>query len=234
MVSVCLPSDALLQHLSSYLGFSYLGCGISLQGCSRKVQPLLFTLEEGYLLTAACPDLECGIAPLGPLAPVQPQSLDVGLLLPAPVPGLGHGTAPPHRRPWPRRWGLSPMLCTPLQLPMLCAPSYVRWKDYDSTSSPMEDNQGFIWNLEKEMATHSNVLSWRIPWREEPVGVQSMQSQRVGYYWVTNTLSLKMHCFSHFIQFQPRSASLFRCPSHTHTHTHTHTRTHLKQAFVCN
>ena len=43
MVSVCLPSDALLQHLSSYLGFSYLGCGISLQGCLRKVQPLLFT-----------------------------------------------------------------------------------------------------------------------------------------------------------------------------------------------
>ena len=30
MVSVCLPSDALLQHLPSYLGFSYLGCGISL------------------------------------------------------------------------------------------------------------------------------------------------------------------------------------------------------------
>ena len=34
MVSVCLPSDALLQHLSSYLGFSYLGRGISLHGCS--------------------------------------------------------------------------------------------------------------------------------------------------------------------------------------------------------
>ena len=94
MVSVCLPSDALLQHLSSYLGFSYLGCGISLQGCSRKVQPLLFTLEEGYLLTAACPDLECGIAPLGPLAPAQPQSLDVGLLLPATAHGLRRVVAP--------------------------------------------------------------------------------------------------------------------------------------------
>ena len=53
MVSVCLPSDALLQHLPSYLGFSYLGCGISLHGCSSKVQPLLFTLDEGYLLTSA-------------------------------------------------------------------------------------------------------------------------------------------------------------------------------------
>ena len=36
MVSVCLPSDALWQHLPSYLGFSYLGHGVSLHGCSSK------------------------------------------------------------------------------------------------------------------------------------------------------------------------------------------------------
>ena len=36
MVSVCLPSDALLPHLPSYLGFSYLGHGVSLHGCSSK------------------------------------------------------------------------------------------------------------------------------------------------------------------------------------------------------
>ena len=53
MVSVCLPSDALLQHLPSYLGFSYLGRGVSLLGCSSKAQPLLLILDEGYLLTAA-------------------------------------------------------------------------------------------------------------------------------------------------------------------------------------
>ena len=35
--------------------------------------------------------------------------------------------------------------------------------------------------LEKEMATHSSILAWRIPWTEEPGGVQSMQSQRVGH-----------------------------------------------------
>ena len=34
--------------------------------------------------------------------------------------------------------------------------------------------------LEKEMATHSSVLTWRIPWTEEPGGLQSMGSQRVG------------------------------------------------------
>ena len=52
MVSVCLPSDALLQHLPSYSGFPYLGHGVSLHGCSSKAQPLLLTLDEGYLLTA--------------------------------------------------------------------------------------------------------------------------------------------------------------------------------------
>ena len=32
--------------------------------------------------------------------------------------------------------------------------------------------------LEKEMATHSSILAWRIPWTEEPGGLQSMESQR--------------------------------------------------------
>ena len=80
MVSVCLPSDALLQHLPSYLDFSYLRRGVSLHGCSSKVQLLLLTSDEGYLLTAALPDLQRGIAPLGPPAPAQPPLL--GLLLP--------------------------------------------------------------------------------------------------------------------------------------------------------
>ena len=35
--------------------------------------------------------------------------------------------------------------------------------------------------LEKEMMTHSSVLAWRIPWTEEPAGLQSTGSQRVGY-----------------------------------------------------
>ena len=34
--------------------------------------------------------------------------------------------------------------------------------------------------LEKEMATHSSTLAWKIPWMEEPDGLQSMGSQRVG------------------------------------------------------
>ena len=41
--------------------------------------------------------------------------------------------------------------------------------------------------LEKEMAAHSSILNWRIPWTEEPGGLQSMGSQRVGQDLVTNT-----------------------------------------------
>ena len=43
-----LPSDAFLQHLPSYLGFSSLGRGVSLYGCSSKAQLLLLTSDEGY------------------------------------------------------------------------------------------------------------------------------------------------------------------------------------------
>ena len=35
--------------------------------------------------------------------------------------------------------------------------------------------------LEKEMATHSSILAWRIPWTEEPGSLQAMGSQSVGY-----------------------------------------------------
>jgi len=35
--------------------------------------------------------------------------------------------------------------------------------------------------LEKEMATHSSILAWKIPWTEESGRLQSMRSQRVGY-----------------------------------------------------
>ena len=37
--------------------------------------------------------------------------------------------------------------------------------------------------LEKEKATHSSILAWKIPWREEPGRLQSMGSQRVGHNW---------------------------------------------------
>ena len=97
MVSVCLPSDALSQHLPSYLSFSYLGHGGSLHGCSSKAQPLLLTLDDGYLLTDASPDLQHGVAPLSPPVPTQPLLLGLG------VAPLGH-------HPWPRAWSSSSRL----------------------------------------------------------------------------------------------------------------------------
>ena len=36
------------------------------------------------------------------------------------------------------------------------------------------------------MATHSSILAWRIPWTEDPGGIQFMGSQRVGHDWVTS------------------------------------------------
>ena len=86
---MCLPSDALLQCLPSYLAFSYPGCGVSLHGCSSKAQSLLLTLDEGYLLTTAIPDLQRGIAPLGPPVPVQ--LLLLGMLLKLRALALGMG-----------------------------------------------------------------------------------------------------------------------------------------------
>ena len=40
--------------------------------------------------------------------------------------------------------------------------------------------------LEKEMATYSSTLAWKIPWTEEPGRLQSMRSQRVGHDWVSS------------------------------------------------
>ena len=49
--------------------------------------------------------------------------------------------------------------------------------------------------LEKEMATHSSILAWRIPWMEEPGGLQPTRSQRVGHDWATSL----SQCFSNYL-----------------------------------
>ena len=52
-------------------------------------------MDEGYLLTAALPDLQCGIAPLGRPAPAQPRLLGREVGRPATAPGLWHGVRCP-------------------------------------------------------------------------------------------------------------------------------------------
>ena len=58
---------------------------------------------------------------------------------------------------------------------------------------PMQETQEMrVWSLgwedplEEEMATHSSILAWEIPWTEEPGGLQSMGLQRVWHDWATN------------------------------------------------
>ena len=50
------------------------------------------------------------------------------------------------------------------------------------------------WTVEKEMAAHSSILAWRIPWTKEPGGFQSMGSQRVGHDWATNIHTQPLSC----------------------------------------
>ena len=48
--------------------------------------------------------------------------------------------------------------------------------------------------LKKDMATYSSILAWRVLWTEEPGGLQSMGSQRVGWDQATNIFTnLKLH-----------------------------------------
>ena len=64
-------------------------------------------------------------------------------------------------------------------------------------------------SLEKEMATHSSILAWRIPWREEPGGLQSMGG--VAKSWTSQTWLNEWALV------------------HTHTHSHTHAHTTYKK-----
>ena len=64
--------------------------------------------------------------------------------------------------------------------------------------------------VEKEMATHSSILAWRIPWMEDSSGLWSMGSQRVGHDWATNT---------HLFMTTPCSMWELSSPTRDGTHT---------------
>ena len=53
--------------------------------------------------------------------------------------------------------------------------------------------------LEKETATHSSILAWRIPWMEESGGLQSTGSQRVGHDWATSHTHTHHNCDCFFV-----------------------------------
>ena len=67
--------------------------------------------------------------------------------------------------------------------------------------------------LEEEMAAHSSILAWRIPWMEEPGGLQSTGSQRVGHDLNSHLLPIcfaygNKHVSARLSQFFPPSPSL--------------------------
>ena len=62
--------------------------------------------------------------------------------------------------------------------------------------------------LEKEMATHSSILAWRIPWTDESGGLESMVSQRVRHNWETKTTCVCVRvcvCVSIYLNSEPFS-----------------------------
>ena len=66
--------------------------------------------------------------------------------------------------------------------------------------------QGLNYVSEKAMAPHSSTLAWKIPWTEEPGGLQSMGSHRVGHHCAT---SLSLFIFMHWRRkWQPTSVFL--------------------------
>ena len=71
------------------------------------------------------------------------------------------------------------------------------WRRFHcTTATPMEDP------LEKEMATHSSILTWEIPWTEKPDGLQSIALQRVRYDWLSvHTCPIKIKNVHFLVQY---------------------------------
>ena len=78
-------------------------------------------------------------------------------------------------------------LCTDLFFLLIASDTFSAYKNFYRKYAKRDEkhiysiNEDLRLKEEKEMATHSSILAWRIPWTEEPGGLQSMGSQRVGY-----------------------------------------------------
>ena len=62
--------------------------------------------------------------------------------------------------------------------------------------------------LEKGMTTHSSILAWRIPWTEEPGGLHSIGSRRVGHDWATKQQQWDIYLILSRINMQQRLGDL--------------------------
>ena len=77
---------------------------------------------------------------------------------------------------WTRHWWEAKWLCWDTDLPW--------WLSSKESSCSTGDEGSILWRsggpLEKEMATHSRILTWKVPWTEEPGGLQSVGSWESG------------------------------------------------------
>ena len=73
----------------------------------------------------------------------------------------------------------------------------------------MQEMQVWEGPLEKEMATHSSILAREIPWTEEPEGLQSLGSQRVGHDWSDARLQILQVYHYHYYHLGIKSPILF-------------------------
>ena len=90
--------------------------------------------------------------------------------------------------------------------PMVIEPSGTNLMEKEATSGHIVQTWGAAFQInstvlvapsEKATAPHSSTLAWKIPWTEEPDGLQSMGSRRVRHDWAT---SLSLFTFMHWIR----------------------------------
>ena len=86
----------------------------------------------------------------------------------------------------------------------------------------------YIYNWRKEIATHSNILAWRILWTEEPGELQSIGSQKVRHDWTTNT-----HTHTYIIYILFSDFSHYMLLPNTEYRSLWHSRP-LFTCFICN
>ena len=143
--------------------------------------------------------------------------------------GTSHGPGPeqaltswrsrsPTWRPCPQRSGQCPLWSQSLTAG--ASPVTQTVKNLPAMQETQVQSLGQEDPLEKGIATHSSILAWRIPWTEEPGGLQSMGSQRVRHDCVTNTLAYQQKC-SQLEETSVRSQSVFpSTPAPTQQRSH--------------
>ena len=122
------------------------------------------------------------------------------LLLPSVSPSIRVFSIEPalHIR-WPKDWSFSFSIS-----PSNGLPCWLMVKRLPAMRKTRVRSLGPEDPLEKEMATHSSILTWKIPWTEEPGRLQSMGSQRAGRDWAillslsneySGLISFRIDCF---------------------------------------